>query len=278
MKRTAARWPSPARLAALLIVGLVIAFPLYWMVVVALTPFGFSRSAGTSLVPPAVTLDNFTSAIFERPMLRWLLNSTLVAATASLVSLLVGTTAGYALSRLRFRGATVALVLILISQMLPQTTLVIPLYSLFRDLGLLNSLTAVSIAHMSIVVPLAVWLTKGFFDSIPPDLESAARVDGCTRFGAFRRVALPLAAPGIAAIFIYAFVNSWHEFLFARTLASPPELWTASVGLASFQGESFSQFEPMMAASIVFALPVIVVFLLLQRQFVAGLTAGGVRG
>lgn len=211
-------------------------------------------------------------------MLRWLLNSTLVAATASLVSLLVGTTAGYALSRLRFRGATVALVLILISQMLPQTTLVIPLYSLFRDLGLLNSLTAVSIAHMSIVVPLAVWLTKGFFDSIPPDLESAARVDGCTRFGAFRRVALPLAAPGIAAIFIYAFVNSWHEFLFARTLASPPELWTASVGLASFQGESFSQFEPMMAASIVFALPVIVVFLLLQRQFVAGLTAGGVRG
>ncbi len=252
-------------------------FPLYWMVVVSVTPFGFSRTAGLSLLPGTVTLDNFVNVITERPMLRWLGNSALVALLAASVSLLVGTTAGYALSRLRFPGATVVLVVILVTQMLPQTTLVIPLYSVFRDLGLLDTLVGVSIAHMTIVVPIAVWLTKGFFDSVPGDLESAARVDGCTRMGAFRRVALPLAAPGLAAIFVYGFVTSWHEFLFSRTLASRSDLWTASVGLASFAGEYVNESEPQMAAALIFAVPVVVVFIALQRQFVAGLSAGGVK-
>jgi ABC-type glycerol-3-phosphate transport system permease component len=265
------------RALVLVIIGVGLMFPLYWMVVVALTPFGFSRAAGSSLIPSTITLDNFTFIFTERPMLRWLVNSALVAFSAASVSVAVGATAGYALSRLRFSGATVILVVILITQMLPQTTIVIPLYAVFRDLGLLNSLTAVSLAHMTIVIPIAVWLSKGFFDSIPSDLESAARVDGSSRFGAFWRVALPLAAPGLAAIFVYGFVVSWHEFLFARTLASPQELWTASVGLASFRGEYVSQSEPQMAAALVFALPVVVVFLVLQRQFVAGLAAGGVK-
>jgi ABC-type glycerol-3-phosphate transport system permease component len=271
------RQGGPIRAAIIVGLGLLLMFPLYWMVVVALTPFGFSRTAGLSLLPSNVTLDNFVSVLTERPMLRWLLNSAVVATCAASVSLLVGTSAGYALSRLRFRGATLILVLILVTQMLPQTTLVIPLYSVFRDLGLLNTLAGVSIAHMTIVVPIAVWLTKGFFDSIPADLESAARVDGCTRLAAFRRVALPLAAPGLAAIFVYGFVTSWHEFLFSRTLASQADLWTASVGLASFAGEYVNESEPQMAAALLFALPVVVVFVALQRQFVAGLSAGGVK-
>lgn len=255
---------------------IAIAFPIYWMLVVALTPTGYSRSIG-SIVPSEITFENFRSLFDERPMARWLLNSFILAAASSAAAVVIGTSAGYVISRFKFRGSTFVMLAVLVSQMMPSTSIIVPLYALFRNLGLLNTLQGVGLAHLTLTLPLAIWMSKGFFDAIPRDLEGAALIDGCTQFAAFRLVALPLAAPGLAAIFIYGFITSWHEFLFARTLAAPQGLWTAAVGLASFRGEFFSMFEPQMAAAVVFALPVMTVFFLLQKQFVSGGLGGGVK-
>lgn len=272
---------TPRRLSIPAYIGLialciVVIFPIYWMLVVSLSPTGYSRSIG-SVIPAVLTFDNFISLFTDRPMARWLTNSIIVALGSSVLAVLFGTSAGYALSRLRFRGSTLVMFVVLVTQMMPSTSIIVPLYALFRNLGLLNTLHGVGLAHMTLTVPLAIWMSKGFFDAIPVDLEGAARIDGCTHLGAFRHIALPLAAPGLAAILIYGFVTSWHEFLFARTLASPQHLWTAAVGLSSFRGEFFSMFEPQMAAAVVFALPVVIVFIVLQRQFVSGGMAGGVK-
>lgn len=276
--------PGPARrglsrlLRAMALIGLaaLVAFPVYWMVILALTPLGFSRQI-TSIVPTNLTLDNFSALIVERPMARWLWNSTLVAAIASGFSLLVGLSAGYALSRLAFRGSYVILVLVLASQMIPSTSIIVPLYSLFRDLGLLDTLQGVVIGHTSLTLPLAIWMSKGFFDSLPEELESAARLDGCSRLGALWYVAIPLVTPGLVAIFVYGFVTSWNDFLFPRYFVQSESLWTASAGLTSFRGEYFTLFEPQMAAALVFALPVVIVFLMLQRRMASDGLAGGVK-
>ena len=251
-------------------------FPIYWMLVLAFTKLGMSRSV-EGFYPAAVTLDNFNQLFTERPMSRWLFNSAFIATVSSAISLIIGTSAGYALSRLQFRGAGLIMVLILVTQMMPPTAIVVPIYDLFRQLGMLNTIHGVTLGHISLVIPLAVWMTKGYFDSIPLDLENAARIDGCTRLSAFWHIALPLASPGLIVVFIYGFVTSWHEFLFARTLVSQQELWTGAVGLGSFRGEFFTLFEPQMAASVVFSMPVVLVFLFLQRRLISGGLAGGVR-
>jgi ABC-type glycerol-3-phosphate transport system permease component len=268
--KAALRW------TAILALALVVVFPIYWMCVIALTPTGFSRSIA-GFVPPNLTFENFVNLFAERPMLRWIWNSIVVATLSSLLSVLFGTSCGYALSRLKFRGNYLILVLVLATQMIPTTSIIVPLYALFRDLGLLDTMQGMVIGHISLVIPLAIWMSKGFFDSIPDDLEGAARIDGCSRLGAFRHVAMPLAMPGLAAIFVYGFVTSWHDFLFAKSLISSRELWTAATGITSFRGEYFTLFEPQMAAALVFALPVVVIFFVMQRRMVSGALAGSVK-
>ncbi|MEW9837344.1 carbohydrate ABC transporter permease [Mesorhizobium marinum] len=263
-------------MVALTGLAIVVAFPVYWMIVLAMTPLGFSRQI-TSILPSDLTFDNFASLVVERPMLRWLWNSTLVAALSSGISMLIGLSCGYALSRLRFRGSYVVLVLVLASQMVPSTSILVPLYTLFMDLGLLNTIHGVVIGHISLVLPLAIWMSKGFFDSLPEELEGAARLDGCSRLGALWFVAIPLVSPGLVAIFVYGFVTSWNDFLFPRHFVQSENLWTAAAGLTSFRGEYFTLFEPQMAASLVFAFPVVVLFFVLQRRMVSGSLTGGVK-
>ena len=262
-----------------LVVGSVIVLlPVYWMLVLAITPLGQSKGPDLGLFPAEPTLDNFVSALTDRPLLRWMANSTGIALIAATVAVTVGVCAGYAISRYKFRGATVIAVAILATEMIPQTSIVLPLYTIFSELNLLNSYAGIALAHMSTVVPLVLWLTKGFFDDVPIELESAAAIDGASKFQVFRLIAVPLVLPGILAGFVYAFIVSWSDLIFARTLSSTPDLWTVPVGLASFNGEYYTSFEPMMAASIIFAAPVVLLFLLLQRSFIKGLTAGGVKG
>lgn len=274
MRRTAAT--RILHLAALTGLAIVVAFPVYWMIVMAMTPVGFSRQI-TSILPANLTFDNFASLVVERPMLRWLWNSTLVATLSSGISMLIGLSCGYALSRLQFRGSYLVLVLVLASQMIPSTSILVPLYALFRDLGLLNTIEGVVIGHTSLVLPLAIWMSKGFFDGLPEDLEGAARLDGCSRLGALWFVAMPLVAPGLAAIFVYGFVTSWNDFLFPRYFVQSESLWTAAAGLTSFRGEYFTLFEPQMAASLIFSLPVVMLFFVLQRRMVSGSLTGGVK-
>lgn len=262
----------------LLVGAVVVLLPVYWMLVLALTPLGQSMGPGLGLIPSEITIENFVFVLTERPLGVWILNSTLIAMLAGVVAVAVGVCAGYAISRFNFRGASVIALAILATEMIPSTSIVLPLYSIASTLGLLNTPAAIVLAHLSTVVPLVLWLSKGFFDDVPLDLEAAAAIDGANRLQIFRLVALPLIAPGVAAAFVYAFIVSWSDLIFARTLSSTPGQWTVPVGLASFNGEFYTSFEPMMAASIVFAAPVVLMFLLLQRSFIRGLTAGGVKG
>lgn len=264
------------RTAALVVLGTVVVFPIYWMLVISITPTGFSRSLA-GLWPQTVTAGNFIELFEERPMMRWIMNSIFVATASSFLSLLFGASCGYVLSRANFRGVGLLLLFVLVTQMIPATSIVVPLYILFRDFGLLDTMHGMVIGHISLVAPLSIWMSKGFFDGIPVDLENAARIDGCSRIGAFFKIALPLAGPGMAAIFIYGFVTSWHDFLFAKTLISSQSLWTAATGISSFRGEYFTLHELQMAAALVFALPVIVVFMIMQRRIVSGALSGSSR-
>ena len=264
--------------AILAIGAVVMVAPFLWMFTTSLRSPGTAYDLPPQWIPTEFQWSNFAAAVNGPvPILRNMFNSAFIATVSSAISLIIGTSAGYALSRLQFRGAGLIMVLILVTQMMPPTAIVVPIYDLFRQLGMLNTIHGVTLGHISLVIPLAVWMTKGYFDSIPLDLENAARIDGCTRLSAFWHIALPLASPGLIVVFIYGFVTSWHEFLFARTLVSQQELWTGAVGLGSFRGEFFTLFEPQMAASVVFSMPVVLVFLFLQRRLISGGLAGGVR-
>lgn len=269
-------WSTLARVILLCVLGMAVLFPIYWMLVIAITPTGFSRSL-PGILPQNVTFENFVSLFTERPMARWLVNSIIVAALASFLSLVFGTSCGYVLSKMKFRGAGLVMIAVLVTQMMPGTSIIVPLYILFRDLGLLDTMSGMVVGHISLVVPIAIWMSKGFFDRIPPDLEASARIDGCTRLGAYLYVSLPLAVPGLAAIFIYGFVTSWHDFLFAHSLVHSQQLWTAANGISSFRGQYFTLHELQMAAALVFALPVIIVFVVMQRWIVSGAMTGSVR-
>ena len=263
---------------ATIAVVLFAVFPLYWMVVTALSSLGASRGATQSILPTSFTFDNFIYVFTEVPLSLWLLNSAIVASLVSVGATVVGAMGGYSLARYKFRWTGLFILVILATQLMPPTSIIIPLYRLALSTQLLNTYTGLVIANLSHVLPISIFLLRGFFVSIPREIEQAALVDGCSQTGALLRITMRMAAPGLATVFIYVFISTWNDLLFARTLSSSSTMWTAPVGLASFKGEYYTLFEPLMAAALVFALPVIVVFLLLQRHFVHGLTVGGVKG
>ena len=264
---------------ALTIVLVIFAvFPIYWMVVNALSRLGSSRSASQPIWPQTVTFDNFIYVFTQVPLGLWLLNSAIVATAVAATATVIGAMAGYSLSRFRFRWTGLFVTVIVAAQLMPPTSIVIPLYRMALLTDLVGTRTGLIIAHLVDVLPISIFLLRGFFLSIPREIEEAALMDGASQTGVLIRVVMPLAAPGLATVFIYAFVVSWNDLLFARTLASSSNVWTAPVGLASFSGEYYTLFEPLMAAALIFALPVTIVFLVLQRHFVHGLTVGGVKG
>jgi multiple sugar transport system permease protein len=263
--------------ATTLVAALIVVFPYYWMAVSALE----ARSIFTwppRLFPSEVTFAAFAKIFAERPIGIWLRNTAIVALATSFFCTVVAINAGYALSRFRGRLTDAFGIFILFSQMLPATLIVVPLYVVYRQLGLYNSLIGLAIADTVFVLPLATWLMKGFFDRIPRELEEQAMVDGATRLGAFYRVTLPLALPGLVVVTVFAFMAGWDEFFLARTLISSQSNWVLSVGLTSFQTQYAIAWNEMMAASVVFALPAAIFFLFVQRYLVAGLTGGAVKG
>ena len=183
--------------------------------------------------------------------------------------------AAYGLSRFRVRGGPSLGLFILVSKMLPATLLVIPLFAIFRELKLIGSLWSIILAHSTLIVPFSTWMLKGYFDTIPREMEQAALVEGCSPIGAMIRVVLPVSAPGLAATALYGFVLSWSDFAFARTfLTSSQSNWTANVGIATFKGEYITDWNEVMAASLMAAVPIMIVYIFLERFLVSGLTAG----
>lgn len=250
-------------------------FPLWWMLVTAVADPSDIRRYPPVFLPATPDFGAFRTILFDRPMLRWIANSAAVAALSTALTMVLGVLGGYALSRFSSRPIRAAGMGILIAKMIPTTLLVIPLYVLFREFGMLATLASAALAHCTVTIPFAIWMLKAYFDSIPTELEEAAAIDGTTPLGALWRIVLPVSLPGLGATALYAFILSWNEFAFSRTLLlSSPENWTVTIGIASIRGEYIISWNEIMAASAIVALPIVGVFLWLERYLVIGLTAG----
>jgi len=223
------------------------------------------------------TLENF-SRVFAEPydLGTKLFNSTIVAAVTVVIAIPIATAAAYAFSRFRLRGQTLLLVIILATQFVPAVVIVLPFFLMFRDLGLLDTLTGLVIVNLAIVMPFAVWMIKGFIDGIPIDTEEAALVDGSSRLQVIRNIVLPMAAPGLVTAGIFCFIIAWNEFLFALILTSKKAV-TLPIGLALFKAEEGDLWNLMAAAGIIIMVPMFILALLIRRHFVQGMTMGAVR-
>lgn len=253
----------------------ILVFPIYWLVVTALSEPSQFRQLPPSFWPAEPRWGVFGQIMAERPILLWLGNSALAATGAVAISMVVSVLAGYSLSRFRVRGGQSLGLFILTAKMLPATLLVIPLFGIFRNLELIGSLWSIILAHATLIIPFTTWMLKGYFDTIPRELEQAAMVDGCSPLGAMVRVILPVSAPGLAATALYGFVLSWSDYAYARTfLTNAQDNWTANLGITTMKGEYISNWSDISAASILVALPILAIYLFLERYLVGGLTAG----
>jgi trehalose/maltose transport system permease protein len=274
---------APGNRRWLLNIGIVIIVlyclvPFYWMIVSA---FRRPNDIGdNSPLPSPWSLENF-DAVFGPSVGFWrsLANSLIVASTTTIVTLVVGTFAAYTLARLDFRGKNVAAAVIIATSMFPGVSLIVPLLKLFTQIGWINTYQAMIMPSLSFALPLAVWTLATFFRQMPKELEEAAMVDGLTRGQAFRKVILPLAAPGMFTTAIITFIAAWNEFIIALSMVNEKEMKTATVAISQFTGISGfdSPFGTKMAAGVVVTVPLVVVVLIFQRRIIAGLTAGGVK-
>jgi multiple sugar transport system permease protein len=273
------RWPAAWTWLCVLLIAAYCLFPFYWMVVSSLKPP--DAIFNNDLWPTSPSLTNYR-AVFgsDNNFGDALRNSIVTAGSSTVVAMLVGTLAAYALARLRFRGKFIVLGTILAASMFPGVALLTPLFQLFSDLGWIDHYQAMVVPYISFALPLAIWILTNFFAEMPWELEEAARIDGCTSRQAFRLVIIPLAAPGVFTTAILVFITAWNEYLIAsnvsQTIASEP----VTVAMAKFTGASeFQQpFGTQMAAGVIVTLPLVVLVLLFQRRIVAGLTAGGIKG
>ncbi|MCZ4430480.1 carbohydrate ABC transporter permease [Agrobacterium sp. SOY23] len=264
-------------LAVLFMLGFA-AFPIYWMFVTSMTPSSELFAPFPRLVPDWSQLGIYLEVFDTIPVTTWLKNSFLVAAGTTILSIMLAVLPAYALSRFRFAGLAILGFALFATQMLPEAMLVVPLYSIFGDLNLLNTIPGLVLANTAFVVPVITWIIKGAIDGIPIEIEEAARVDGCSRFDIVLGIIIPLIAPTLAAAAVISFFHGWNEYVFAQTLISSENLRTASVGLASFVGELSTPIHSVMAVGVIYTLPAIVFYLFAQRYVVAGMTAGSVKG
>lgn len=265
-----------ARWGALLPLLLVLVFPFLVMLSMGLKPTSEVTQA-SGLLPRQVCPTNFLEIWSRVPLGRYLLNSLIIALGATTLSVGVALPAAYALARLQFWGRSLFLYLVLMTQMLSPVVLVLALFRLMRRVGLLDTYWSLILADGAFGVAFAVWLLTGYLATIPKDLEEAALMDGCTPLGALWRVLLPLARPGLVTTVIFAFIAGWNEFVFALTFISEKQLYPLTVGIYNFIGRYTIEWNYLMAASLVGVVPVMVLFLTIERHLVAGLTAGGIR-
>jgi len=255
-------------------------FPVLWILSTSFKPKSEVFSTELHFIPVTFTLENYIHVLTRADgvFLQWMGNSFLIALLTALISLFLSTTAAYAISRFKFKGRGSVNYLFFLTQMFPGALLVIPLYKIINGLGLLNSYFGLVLAYATVAIPFCVMMMKNFFDTIPYELEEAARVDGLSHFGTFYRIVLPLALPGVAVTGFYSFITAWNEFLFALTFLSEQKMYTLPIGLQQFVNQFNTDWHYLAAGAIIVTVPVLIVFLWVQRYLIAGLTSGGTKG
>jgi multiple sugar transport system permease protein len=253
--------------------------PIAWAVVSSLYPTSSLTSTPMDLGPDHLTFKSFAASFTGHGpnLLGAMENSLIVAVTASCLGVIIGAPAGYALANLGIRGGNFILMAVLASQMFPAIVLVIPLFVVLAGLHLVGSYAALIVVHLTFIVPIVIWVTKGFFEAIPPQLEKSAAIDGANMWHTFRLIVLPLAAPSIFAVGVFAFIESWNEFFFAIILSSS-HTKTVPIAIAEFSGQFQTLYGEMIAASVISSIPVVLLAIIFRRYLVEGFVEGSVKG
>jgi N,N'-diacetylchitobiose transport system permease protein len=257
--------------------AVVMIFPVYWVINTAFKPAGEVLSFTPSFLPKHPTVDNFVSAINAPLFLQDLFNGLIVTLCAVAGALIVGFLAALAIARFKFFGRRPLILVILAVQLVPLLALLIPLFLMLQRADLTNSLIGVSLTYLVLILPYTVWTLRGFISAIPRELDEAALIDGCNRFQTFWRIILPLTGPGLVATSVYGFIQAWNEFIIINTLNSP-EKQNLMAWLLQNQTTRGTAWGPLMAGAIITSLPVVIFFLIIQRNIATGLTAGAVKG
>ena len=276
----------------LAVATLLTLYPVFWVFSIAFSgkqslaiadlpasPTAIDRLRAVIPWPEKISASNFVSVMTDQPFARWILNSALVAIFTTLLGVFLACTAAYAFSRFKFPGRRPGMMAFLVSQMFPGTLMLIPLYIIIvQILGLGSSRIGLIIVYATTSIPFSVWMLKGYFDTIPKELEEAAVIEGASAGKIFWRIVLPLAKPAVAITALFSFMTSWNEFILAATFMDKENMYTAPVGLRFFVGGFSQQWGYFAAGSIIVSIPVVLLFLYLQKYLVSGLTAGGVKG
>lgn len=252
--------------------------PVYWMLATSLKESSDIFATPPQLFPSPISLTSYTETVVNHAGIgRGLLNSTVIAVGTTVVTLAVAVPAAYALARLRVRFVALLMLLFLVVQMIPAVNLALPMFVIFSRADLVNSYVGLILANCSLAIPLAITILRPYFLSVPGEVIEAAKIDGCTTWTAFLRVALPVSMPGLITVAVISFLGAWGEFVFGLALASDETMQPITVVLAGLTNSFGTRWNDLMAVSVVVALPIIVVFVFLQRYIVGGLTAGATK-
>ncbi|MBT9544808.1 MAG: carbohydrate ABC transporter permease [Candidatus Sericytochromatia bacterium] len=270
--------PSWFSYFVLVVASLIAVFPVFWIFSTSLKPAEEVLSPNLTIFPKTVTFANYEQVLQGGMFWQWMFNSVMIALLTTVIGIILAATTAYAVSRFEFWGKKGVLFAFLVAQMFPGAILIVPLYNIMKDLGLLNTFTGLIIAYSTLSLPFCVWMLKGFFDAIPISLEEAAMIDGMSAFGTFIKIIVPLSLPGLAVTGFFSFITAWNEFMFALTFMTGESNYTLPVGLRTYVFEFNTAWHLMAAGAIIVTIPVLVVFLVAQRFLISGLTAGGVKG
>ncbi|HDK35997.1 MAG TPA: sugar ABC transporter permease [Bacteroidetes bacterium] len=256
---------------------IIAVYPILRVISISLRPGNLLHTTSLRLIPENATLQAYLTLFTKKPFLRWLLNSTIVSGMVTILGVALASTAGYAFSRFKFRGREFGMISVITTQMFPVTMLLIPLFIMLIYLHLYDTFLGLVIAYSATVLPFCIWQMKGYYDTIPVSLEEAARIDGSSQFGAFYRIVLPLAAPALVITALFSFMGSWSEYLVAAVILNDQRLFTLPLGLKQFQSNFSTEWGLYAAGAVMVSIPVIILFLILSRWLISGLTLGSVK-
>ncbi len=265
--------------ATLFLAALIAIFPILRVMSVSLRPANELLERTFTVIPPGATFDNYVHVVTKTDFVQWLINSLLITVGTSIVGLIFAATSAYAFSRYKFPGRGVGLTALLATQLIPATMLLVPIFVIAVQLGLQGTYRGLMIAYSITSVPFSIWILKGYYDTVPIELEEAAMVDGCSQLEAFWRILIPLSAPALAIVFLFNFLSAWNEYVLARVMiGSQSDLYTWPLGILRFQAQFQTQWGDLAASSVLVSIPIVALFLYTSKWLVNGVTLGGVKG